>query len=1540
MPDWLKFERNDRKLSVSFTGSQHSGPNFTNQPRVIGPVYHIEGQVVMRAKILWRWAILIAVVGLIVGSGFLIQQFQISRLARSVADRADTAVEEGDYSKAETLYREQLQVFPDDTEIKIKYADTLLKAASSPKRQERAQQIYTEILRASPGRDDVRRRRMELSVLMGRLRDQGAEADLKILLRTPDKNPDGHLLYLMGLCSEDGKNDSTAKVWFEQAINRDAPEKVDAYQRLATMLRSPDRLNDPKAADRVIDQMVTASPENYRVYLVRGRYRRQFDLPGSKADFEKSLKLADNQPETFLEMARIAETESGQPEAKKILEAGLKKVPAAAELYVRLADLEQRSGHSDQAVATLENGLKSTAEKGAVRWLLANILALRGDTGRLLLEIEEMKSIGISQILLDFLTAHYYVNSSEFRKAKQLLVTLESVSGLRGDLKARVNNLLARCYSQLGEQGKQQEALLRALSANPQDVQAKLGLIERMVKQGEIDEAIKEYRTLARTVPKFGIFLAQQLIAWNLRRPAAQRDWNETETLIDYAAKTFPDDVEPVIVRAEMAVAREQGKQARDQLQKARIRFPKSVVIRCALANFMATQKQFDEARTLLEETQKELGDSVELRLQRARLFAVKGGPQVVAGLNDLSQNIEPFSKAERRKLLTGLALEFVRLQDPQGASRLWSRLAEQEPNDLDLRLNLLDLAFQTGKSEEIDQTIKQIERIEGNDGSLGPICQVQYLIWQAERAVEKEPQEARRLRNRARILLNDLVARRADWSAIPVALAHLEEQELRQERQEKSQGREGGLSDREIQAKEESIVRSYRRAIDLGQRSSAIVRETVKLLFKLKRGSEAIDLINSIPIAPQLASDLGRQALSFAVENRDFERAEEIARKALAAKPADFQERIWLVQILLNRGRQAEAESVIREGLELSKNEPDRWVVLVQFLAQTKQPAKAAKAIKDAEAQLPESQAPLALAQCCTLLGRSYESSDEDQKKQWYAQAKRWYEKSLAAHPDDLSIARRVTDFFVQTRQMAEVEAHLEAIRNRGSNAQSAEIVAWANRTLARALASSPEPEKVRRALSILTPTSQAAASGPGAKAIPDPEDLRALAFVLNAQRNVADRKRAIEIVESLVIKNLASPDDRFFLARLHETSGNWPKALDIYRDLILRTKNPRDLESLNRRSLYLTQFAQSLLRNHKESNEQELTEAQELVDELALRQPDALETLILQVDVCQARKRVDKAVELVQATSHRPNLSPVGVKTLAMLAEKLDRNEIAKQLYERYADLPSAQDGKMTLALYLSRQGRIKDALDICEPFWKQPRDVEALASACVQVVAASNEPLDRVQIDRISRWLEQALVQKKESTFLIVSLANFREQQKRYDDAKALYQSVIKKDPGIKNEPGGSAAPSIATNVLAMSYNNLAWLMALKDGQGKDALEDINRAIKLVGPQPDFLDTRGVIHLGLNETLPAIRDLETAVKAAPSPSKMFHLAQAYYQNKETEKAKLLLKEAKAKGLDRIRVGPGALHSLEQPAYRKLQSELGLSDESERSAVTSRGP
>ena len=393
---------------------------------------------------------------------------------------------------------------------------------------------------------------------------------------------------------------------------------------------------------------------------------------------------------------------------------------------------------------------------------------------------------------------------------------------------------------------------------------------------------------------------------------------------------------------------------------------------------------------------------------------------------------------------------------------------------------------------------------------------------------------------------------------------------------------------------------------------------------------------------------------------------------------------------------------------------------------------------------------------------------------------------------------------------------------------------------------------------------------------------------------------------MQSLVTKGIAKPDDQFLLAQLYESSGNWEQAREEYRALNAKTTNARDLETWNRRPQYLVQFARSLLGHRQAGEEQTLSEVQDLVDELKQLQPDVLSTLELQVELFRLSNQLAKAVDLLRAVSEKPNLSPLAMRTLARLAESVDSQALAGQLYKKYADLENSPSAKYPLIIFLAKHDRLKEALDIYEPLFANERDMDLLARTCVNVVLSSPK-YDAVQVERAAGWLEKALkaaeAQNRNSTSstLLCDLGSIREQQKRYPDAENFYKRAIDK--------GGNP----------IAYNNLAWLMALHhDGALKDALAYVERAIALKGPLFDCLDTRGVIYLLLDQPEKAISDLEMSVKAAPTPAKLFHLAQAYLQNKEQEKAKQALQNAKTKGL------PSGLHPLEMEAYKKLLDDL----------------
>ena len=201
--------------------------------------------------------------------------------------------------------------------------------------------------------------------------------------------------------------------------------------------------------------------------------------------------------------------------------------------------------------------------------------------------------------------------------------------------------------------------------------------------------------------------------------------------------------------------------------------------------------------------------------------------------------------------------------------------------------------------------------------------------------------------------------------------------------------------------------------------------------------------------------------------------------------------------------------------------------------------------------------------------MGRAYDGAVDNvaELKRWNDQARAWYEKAQAAEPDNFSIKRRLTEFFLGSKQIEEAQKYLETIRKQRSGVKNTEAVAWVNRYLALILANGTDRAKLSRALTLFEPDGQPVRAGQEGKTLEhnsatDPEDLRVLARVLDMQKTLVHRKRAIEILETLANKNLATFEDRFAIAQLYEAIGDWPKAREKYRELNLRTKTLRDME------------------------------------------------------------------------------------------------------------------------------------------------------------------------------------------------------------------------------------------------------------------------------------------------------------------------------------------------------------------------------------------
>ncbi len=724
------------------------------------------------------------------------------------------------------------------------------------------------------------------------------------------------------------------------------------------------------------------------------------------------------------------------------------------------------------------------------------------------------------------------------------------------------------------------------------------------------------------------------------------------------------------------------------------------------------------------------------------------------------------------------------------------------------------------------------------------------------------------------------------------MALARLDQDELAE-----AKGDEDEVKNRR-QEKLESAITSYRRAIELGLRDPAEVRRLIELLFLAGRGSEALEIYSHIPAIGQQPGGLEQMMSEVALRHRDIRQAEELARKAVAASPGDFRARVWLVNLLIGEGRRDEAEVILRDAVAADKADPDRWANLVTFLAQViRQPEKAEQVVRDAEASI--AKAPLVLAQCCGIVGKAYEAGEPERAKSWYAQARHWFDEAQKAlkDPGDLTVKRRLAEFLLKTNEADGAEGPLKEILARTADGKSPDLAVWARRNLAMLYAQG-NPPRIAEALALL-PDRSGQAGG-------DADDLRLLALVHADQGTPEGRRQAIGDLQALIGRESATPDDRRRLAQLLEAAGEWERAREQFRELILRTEGARDPDTLVRRPVYITLFFDALIRHHKPGDDSDLAEARQLVEKL--RSPrTAMTTLVMEAQLEKTAGQPAEAAKKVRQFADQPDLTTNDRLRLAAAAEQLGLFDVALAIFRRVADEPPTDPRAMPnwarLADYLSRRGQVKDAIDLCEARWADPKQRRQVASIGVGILANPETPLDQSQTRRVIGWLDRARQQEPKEFIFPFGLGNLYERLGDYPRAKEMYRAAIKVD-----DRDGAAS------------NNLAWLIALTGDKGNEAFDLIDGVIRAKGANPEYLDTRGMVRLAVGQGRLAVADLEAALKAAPSPPKYFHLAKAYLMLNDKERARRVLEVGKNRGL------PSGLHRLELAAYKQMASELGM--------------
>jgi tetratricopeptide (TPR) repeat protein len=397
-----------------------------------------------------------------------------------------------------------------------------------------------------------------------------------------------------------------------------------------------------------------------------------------------------------------------------------------------------------------------------------------------------------------------------------------------------------------------------------------------------------------------------------------------------------------------------------------------------------------------------------------------------------------------------------------------------------------------------------------------------------------------------------------------------------------------------------------------------------------------------------------------------------------------------------------------------------------------------------------------------------------------------------------------------------------------------------------------------------------------------------RALEHYLHAIEQGERQLGLIRRVVSLLYDRGRFTEAEMVLQRLPEQMPLFGDMLRLAAEVSKHSGNPR----------YLAAYVLSLLR-------QGLTiEAEAWLADLEKAEPSSLRTALLKARLLKAQGKGREAGMLLKRHAQGQK-DPQTLLYIAALMEDAGCGSDALALYRRYAEQVKAPEAILPLARSLGRHNQLGEALDLCERAWQTcpPRQVAAVSLDILQAGRA-----DAGQMDRVERRLKEALQKDQSAGELLLMLGSLEELRGRYQEAETLYRKVLERDP--RN---------------AVALNNLAWIVALRDGNGAEALVRVNNAIEVLGPLPELLDTRAVAFLATGRTDLALADLQAALDRPNLDPKVrfsisIHLALANQQAGNSVLAKKVWRDCHTGG-GRVE----ALHGLEQGRYERLSRELG---------------
>lgn len=1432
---------------------------------------------------------------LLAGGTVALNRYQVDRNAGTLAKQARQRLEEGKQAEALGLFARYLGMRPDDAEVHAEYAELVLERALAADATQadlsRAYNTLEEAVRRNPEKDSLRRKLAEFQLRIGRAVD--AREHLDVLqsrleagtIQTVEEDDaekpaiDADTIRLLMAQSFAGAGDfdmaskmagdligyDMAQRAFDPA--KKAAETTDAYILLATILQQ--RFSDAAAADGVLQELVARRGTDAQAWLAMSRWHRQAaDFDAAAKDIEKAAAIAPDDINVVFGAFELALARQDIDKATAVAAKARELFPADERVYRGLASVAMQRNDLPGAEQALSDGTAALPNKASLLLMLADVLLQQNkldETDEIVSRIKEL--YGSTSPAVGLLESRLLIARQRWPQARQKLEQTRPLAAGLTDLTRQIDLCLGQCYEQLQEFDEQLDINRRILIDDPTSLAARAGAAAALAAAGKTDEALREFEAVAASIPpdrlpsipQVWYPLIQLRVAEQLKRSGTDRDWSGVDSLVTMLEES------PAISPTQVALLR-----ADILSRKGEAAAAIELLDKASRSGPVEAQVWSALATLTLRERGPEAARQVIARVPADQ--ADRNGLMIIEAQIAVADSGEEATKALAAIVARAEALggdEAARILASLASIQL-SRGARAEAGELLHKAAALqpdDLKSRTALLE-LAMAEGDIEKARAAAADIravaGPTNARSLVADAGVKILEVRSAQQKKEEQNGQLDLTDDDRRLLDEARNLLIEAENERPGwyLIQRYFAEAEGLKGDIT---------SAIDRLQRALRLDPANPEIVRQLVGLLYATNRTEEARAALDSL--GEGRSTGFERLSAELELKAGKLEEAVALAEQSVKADSKNPAELLWLGQLLDRSGKSERAGEVLARAVELAPDRADAWLSLFGHQLGNGKRRAAENTLDRAAAALGEPQRHLTLAQGYEMLGRLDE-------------AEREYLAASKAAAGDVGVRQANAEFLVRHGRLKEARQAIDGLLAISDDTPSARPAkAWGRRKLAELVADRGTYRNLEEALALIR--QNALADGTLSS-----EDAQLEISLLVNRPEPASWSRAIDVINQLAKQQPLSTGQRLTLAGLLEKMGRWNEARDELMSIVSAPNAPPAVVGM---------LVEKLV------DHDELENARSWLKRLAATAPTAPVTLALEARIAMASKDRSAAADAARKLMPKDSVAAdqsAQLTAIARLMEDLGFPKAADQVLAKLIAVSS--DGIIPRVEFLGRQGRATEALDILADRWNDV-PLERLLTSAVTVARSKDTAI--TEAERLDSWFAKARRLDPGSITIPLLEAELHSLRGRTQDVEKIYRALLER-------------PDLSPMQTAIVSNNLAFHLATASTVS-EARTLIDAAIGTLGPHPDLLDTRALVHLAAGEEKEAIADLEQAV-LQPSDVKFLHLAYAQFRAGDTAAARTSLAASRKKGLDADRLSP-----TDRSRLAELEAALGTSPE-----------